>query len=474
MSVYFHPRMPAPPEHDPKPGKRAFGWLVRYLQYRPPLCPCATCAARFKRLVPSTIEPSPPSRGHHHGNHSSSGDDGAHALSEGLSDETETEEVAYGCGNNSAGLTSARLAVSAWAKDRVMAALEQKALVVSGTIDPQHDLNQRPNVAAARTTVGVGEGKFQVDCAITACASAKGLTHSAASVSVQIALCLAEGAAAQSGMGSEEEEDGQGADQSGSVWDVREQCGVVPAVLADPKLGWNGCATVGVSDALAPFLRFAQRQLQCGVHAHHQERVVEGCESVTSALVPQGPLSVLDALAQLAKGARTAAERVLTASPILNQVDSLPTAADASLLRDTDEATADSRPNTVALGSLAWLNESCDAFERSSSRSNDHAALEALASLAAHSSSSNESSGADIANENLFGDEGSDNTKASAPKTTGKKNGNKAKGNAISEADDLGSASEDAAAAVAMLDGRDLSTLKVPRCLDSWHHKECT
>ena len=31
MVVYYHPELSAPPEHDPKPGKRAFGWLVRTL-----------------------------------------------------------------------------------------------------------------------------------------------------------------------------------------------------------------------------------------------------------------------------------------------------------------------------------------------------------------------------------------------------------------------------------------------------------
>ena len=463
MSVYFHPRMPAPPEHDPKPGKRAFGWLVRYLQYRPPLCPCATCAARFKRLVPWTEPPS--SRGQD-GERDSRGN--GHGLSDGLPDQ---EELGIGSSDNSNGLTSARLAVSAWAKDRVTTALEQKTMMAPGTSRTHLDVKERPNVAAARTTVGVGEGKFQVDCAVSACASARHLMHAPASssVSVQIALCLAEGAAAQSSEPcfGEEGGDGQSEDQSGSIWDVREQCGVVPAVLADPKLGWDGCATVGVSDALTPFLLLAHQQQQHhGANALLQGQLVNESESISveisvvnKQLLERSPLSVVEALAQLAKGARTAAERVLTASLLLDPGDALPTSTEASLPQSTDTT-------AVVLGSLAWLNESCDAFERSSSRLDDHAALAALASMASQNSSNS-----DADDDNVFDDHGTVNTKASAPKTTGKKYGNKAKGNTYSEAGDSESASEDAAAAVAALDGRDVSTLKVLNRLVLQYHE---
>ena len=51
MKVFYHPRMAAPAEHDPKPGKRAFGWLVRFLLRTAPQCKCADCVARFERLM---------------------------------------------------------------------------------------------------------------------------------------------------------------------------------------------------------------------------------------------------------------------------------------------------------------------------------------------------------------------------------------------------------------------------------------
>lgn len=56
MLVLFHPRMLAPPEHHPAPGKRAWGWLVRYLLAMPPRCACEQCTGLFAALVP----PSPP------------------------------------------------------------------------------------------------------------------------------------------------------------------------------------------------------------------------------------------------------------------------------------------------------------------------------------------------------------------------------------------------------------------------------
>jgi hypothetical protein len=56
MLVLFHPRMLAPHEHHPAPGKRAWGWLVRYLLVKPPRCACEQCTSLFAALVP----PSPP------------------------------------------------------------------------------------------------------------------------------------------------------------------------------------------------------------------------------------------------------------------------------------------------------------------------------------------------------------------------------------------------------------------------------
>jgi len=52
MLVLFHPRMMAPEEHHAAPGKRAWGWLVRYLLATPPRCPCENCASLYTALVP--------------------------------------------------------------------------------------------------------------------------------------------------------------------------------------------------------------------------------------------------------------------------------------------------------------------------------------------------------------------------------------------------------------------------------------
>lgn len=57
MLVLFHPRMLAPQEHHPAPGKRAWGWLVRYLLVMPPRCACEQCASLFAALVPPSSPP---------------------------------------------------------------------------------------------------------------------------------------------------------------------------------------------------------------------------------------------------------------------------------------------------------------------------------------------------------------------------------------------------------------------------------
>jgi hypothetical protein len=53
MRIFYHPRMVAPPEHDPKNGKRVFGWLVRYLLRQQPTCTCGDCTSLFRSLLPS-------------------------------------------------------------------------------------------------------------------------------------------------------------------------------------------------------------------------------------------------------------------------------------------------------------------------------------------------------------------------------------------------------------------------------------
>jgi hypothetical protein len=341
MSVYFHPRMPAPPEHDPKPGKRAFGWLVRYLQRKPPLCPCAACAARFKRLVPIAQ----PQRSSDHCSRGGGGD--AHG---GDAAEEDEEDFAIGDGGDDSGLAGARRAVAAWAKDAVLAALRQKASTNGGATADRRSGAEPPTVAAARTAVGVGEGKFQVDCAVAA-AVAVAATRRAAS-SVRVAFCVAEATAARGALDAALD----GGDHSSNAdpsrrrssrsrapreWDVREQCGVVPAVLADPKLGWAGCATVGVSDALAPFLRHAQRQDEAkrnrgaalrrasaaaaldafglgrdsgGVIDYGGDDSDDEDADEQAAEQQQPPSTVVEALAQLARGARSAAASALAAS----------------------------------------------------------------------------------------------------------------------------------------------------------------
>ena len=52
--VIYHPEMTPPSEHEPKAGKRALGWLMRYLLRHPPSCNCDPCQQRYARLVGST------------------------------------------------------------------------------------------------------------------------------------------------------------------------------------------------------------------------------------------------------------------------------------------------------------------------------------------------------------------------------------------------------------------------------------
>lgn len=51
MKVLHHSSMQAPSEHDPKLGKQAFGWLVRFLLHERPNCSCASCTQRYARLT---------------------------------------------------------------------------------------------------------------------------------------------------------------------------------------------------------------------------------------------------------------------------------------------------------------------------------------------------------------------------------------------------------------------------------------
>ena len=56
MRVYVHPHCTAPAPHDARPGKRAFGWLVRTLLGLPSPCTCADCTARAARLGRTLID----------------------------------------------------------------------------------------------------------------------------------------------------------------------------------------------------------------------------------------------------------------------------------------------------------------------------------------------------------------------------------------------------------------------------------
>ena len=56
MKVLHHSSMQAPSEHDPKLGKQAFGWLVRFLLHERPNCSCASCTQRYARLTSSSTQ----------------------------------------------------------------------------------------------------------------------------------------------------------------------------------------------------------------------------------------------------------------------------------------------------------------------------------------------------------------------------------------------------------------------------------
>jgi len=287
---------------------------------------------------------------------------------------------------------------------------------------------------------------------------------------------------------------------------VREQCGVVPAVLADPKLGWAGCATVGVGDALAPFLRHVQRQdearrnrgaalrrasaaaaLDAFGHGRGSGGIIDygGDDSdgedadAQAAEQQQPPSTVVDALVELARGARSAAASALAASAAFGPAAPAsfgPAEAWAEAWHEAwpgdDEKAASPgsrrRRSSVAAnsGSLAWLNASCDAFERSAGRGDDRAALAALA--AASSAAAVQGSG-DAARDHADAAVEGTAKKAAAPKTASKKRGSKAKLSAEADAEpDEASASEVAAAAAAAaaavagaLGSRNASELKV-------------
>lgn len=51
MQCYVHPACPAPPPHDDRPGRRAFGWLVRALLGRTSPCSCGQCQDLNQQLL---------------------------------------------------------------------------------------------------------------------------------------------------------------------------------------------------------------------------------------------------------------------------------------------------------------------------------------------------------------------------------------------------------------------------------------
>ena len=336
--VYYHPRLPSPHEHDPKPGKRAFGWLVRYLLRRPPSCPCAACASRFARLSQSAIV-------------DAQGGDRSGGVGGG--------DVGDGGGGS---LGAARAAVAAWGLDASTGAAASVATSSSA------------DFTVARVVSGVGEGKFQVDCALVSASARRDPRGSARGVAGvpsgprRLAILCAESLAREDGA------------PKAPTWDVREQCGVVPAVLGDPKLGWDGCGHLSLAGCLAPLLRYVAGT--AAAPAASQTTGDAAGEGGNGASCGDGKAirtpSVQESLSALSRGsaeaAATATGPASKTAPPLRQRFIFPLCADpkelaaattgAAPIPSIKASSMSSIPVLKPVGSLDWLHGACDAFER--------------------------------------------------------------------------------------------------------------
>mmetsp|Transcript_45265 Transcript_45265/g.58007 ORF Transcript_45265/g.58007 Transcript_45265/m.58007 type:complete len:1176 (-) Transcript_45265:197-3724(-) len=273
MNVYYHPRMPAAPEHDPKPGKRSFGWLVRYLLRKPPNCPCAACASRYQRLAQDLDNTtSPMKETNNNGKYGQMSQDN-------LENDSSHKGSSGGGGDYSMLTTRSNGPVAGWARTMACKGAYE---TMERSLDELNAVNKISSPvtptppylwANANSILDVGQGRFKVDVAL----SISALQYSSKDQSKDQPMVTS-----KMEMEKEEKDDDVDIDESelerntilkedisfspierlsirllnkriamlcceynlsggGDGIDVRERCSVVPMILGEKKLGWDGC-----------------------------------------------------------------------------------------------------------------------------------------------------------------------------------------------------------------------------------------